>query len=542
MGVVYRARHPTLGIEVALKTMRFEAAHAGLAERFQREAQAVVRLNHPHIVRLYEAGHDGDVHFYTMALVPGGTLSRRRQEFQGDARRVATLMEMVARGVGHAHEAGIVHRDLKPGNILLNERAEPLVSDFGLAKFVEGDHELTVSGMVLGTAAYMAPEQASGHNSQVGTASDVWALGVILYELLTGGKPFPEPGTLKGMHALQTAEPKRPSSLNRQFDRALDTIVLKCLEKDPGRRYRTATELADDLGRWLRGEPILARPQPWPLRAWRKLRRRPLLLALALLACCAVPAWFAWQWHNDLEQQSHADPERQLQHIESQLENGLEVPLLDPAGTPRWFRWRTGESEAKLDAKDGICFINCRTWALAELLPAVKTIPFRLEATVKHDDGNESGMTGLYFCHSEAPAASGRHYFGTINFAERGSWTTGMARFDLFGWHEPTQVQDQSVGRAPIGPPMPFAPKAGKWRHLAVEVRANSVCVFFDGVRHGDYLYGKLDREGRYTMPQSRRWRHQPFPTTFRPGMAVGLVVFRSTAYFRSVTIRKLDN
>jgi serine/threonine-protein kinase len=531
MGVVYKARHPTLGIEVALKTMRFDEDDPGLAERFLREAQAVVRLNHPHIVRLYEAGQYQRTHYYTMDYVAGGNLYQRRQEFTGDARRAAALMEKVARGVQHAHERGIIHRDLKPGNILLDEHGEPRVSDFGLAKFLEDISGQTTSGLVLGTAAYMPPEQAAGHNSQVGTHSDVWALGVVLYELLTNQKPFPGPVLVQALYDIQQSDPPRPSSLNRRLDRSLETIVLKCLEKDPARRYASAGALADDLGRWLRGEPILARSRPWPVRIWRREKRRLALTACGLLLLLTAVAAPGLMWQND--------PDRALRHIESRLQQGEKVELLDPSGAPRWYRWRTGEDEARLEAKDGSCRLSSLTWAVVELLPRPKVVPFRLEAVVRHDDGMEASTVGLYFCYSEMPEASGKHYFATVNFTERG-WSTGQARFDLFGWWDPG-LNKPFRGRAPIGPPMSFQPDGnGKtWRHLAVEVRARTVCVFFDGFRHGEYPYKKLNGEQRYVVPPNNDDR-AAWPT-FRAEQGVGLFVFRSTAYFRSVTISRLE-
>jgi serine/threonine-protein kinase len=532
MGVVYQARHPTLGIDVALKTMRFDAADTGLAERFVREAQAVVRLNHPHIVRLFEAGCEQGVHFYTMALVGGGTLHRRRKEFQGDARRVVALVEKVARGVGHAHEKGIVHRDLKPSNILLDDQGEPLVSDFGLAKFVERDSDLTASGVVLGTAAYMAPEQASGDNSRVCPASDVWALGVMLYELLTGAKPFTTAPSTQAAADSSAAEPARPSSLNRRLDRALETVILKCLEKDPARRFRSATELADDLGRWLRGERILSRPVPWHVRAGRALRRRPLVTAAVVLAAVGLAAWFAWQWY--------ADPERPLREAQRRFQGGRPVTLVDDSGRVPWQRWVVGGADAQLvPGKGDACFVGCASFALLELFPPPAVNAYRFEAQVRQDDVFEGGTVGLYFCHSEVPEGSGKHYFAALDFAERGV-LKGQGNFHLFGHWDP-QVGRPWNPRTTVGKTVPLKPGQSPWRHLVVEVRPANVRLFVDEMLHGEYTFKHLQTYQMDLLPISAPGTG-PLPgPEFGPQQGLGLFVLRGQASFRSVTLSPLQ-
>src|SRR5438093_1689538 len=199
-------------------------------------------------------------------------------------------MEKVARAVAFAHGKGILHRDLKPSNVLLEECGEPMVSDFGLAKFLDASVELTQAGQRMGTPAYMAPEQASGQTDRVGPVSDVWALGVILYELLAGRRPFTATERDELTKQILSTDPPSPRLLRPDLDEALQTVVLKCLAKEPRRRYASAAALADDLARWLRGEPISARPESWPRRAWRRARRTvtgpawwPVLVLLPLL-------------------------------------------------------------------------------------------------------------------------------------------------------------------------------------------------------------------------------------------------------------------
>jgi len=292
MGVVYRARHRTLGHEVALK-MVLSGAHADAAElaRFQLEAAAVARLHHAAIVHIHEFGtHDGKP-FFSLELVDGGSLKDRLRKGPLPPRDTATLVEKLARAMQHAHEAGIVHRDLKPANVLLTRKGEPKVADFGLAKQMAADAGLSQTGNLLGTPSYMAPEQAAGKVRAVGPATDVYALGVILYECLTGQVPFRAPTSFETMQQVLTQEPVPPRRLVPGLPRDLETVCLRCLEKEAGKRYQSAADLADDLGRFLRGEPVAARRVGRAERVIKWARRHPApaaLLGVILLALVAL--------------------------------------------------------------------------------------------------------------------------------------------------------------------------------------------------------------------------------------------------------------
>lgn len=263
MGVVYRARQLSADRDVALKMIRAgDRAEAEYLLRFRAETSAVTRLQHPQIVAIYDVGeHEGQPYF-SMEFCGRGSLAAAVRGTVWGHREAAEMLRKIARGVGAAHAVGIVHRDLKPQNILLTADEEPKVSDFGLAKqLVQTDQPgLTESGAVLGTPAYMAPEQAFGSSKTVGCAADIYSLGAILYELLTGRPPFVGPSTMDIMVQVVTEEPLRLRQLRKDVPRDLEQICLKCLEKDPRRRYATADALAEDLSRYLAGDPVSITP------------------------------------------------------------------------------------------------------------------------------------------------------------------------------------------------------------------------------------------------------------------------------------------
>ena len=333
MGVVYRARQRSLNRIVAVKTLLI-GPHASpeFVKRFRAEAVAAASLQHPNIVAIHEVGlHEGQ-HFFVMDYVEGRSLARVISDFGfpiSDFKRCAQWMKTIAEAIHYAHERGILHRDLKPSNVLIDTQDQPRVTDFGLAKRMEGDSELTVTGQVLGSPHYMPPEQAAGKRHILSRRSDVYALGAILYHLLTGRPPFVGEGLAETLGQVLNAEPVSPRLLNPGIPRDLETVCLKCLEKEPAQRYPTAQALAEDLGRFLGGEPIRARPVGRAEKAWRWCGRQPIRAGLiAALAGVVVlgAAGVLWQWQRaernarqEAEQRRHAEEQTRRAEAEESL-------------------------------------------------------------------------------------------------------------------------------------------------------------------------------------------------------------------------------
>jgi len=278
MGVVYKARQRGLDRLVAVKMIL--ASHLASSEhvrRFQEEARAAAGLRHPNIVHIHEVGQTHGQHFFTMEYIEGRSLADRIHEGPVAPEETARLLAKVARAVEHLHHHGVVHRDLKPSNILLDAAGEPFVTDFGLAKVFVPGSDMTATGAVLGTPSYMSPEQAAGQPSQIGPASDVYSLGAVLYEMLTGRPPFREENPVETLLEVLNGEPLLPRELDPHVPRPLELICLKCLARSPEDRYPSAGALADDLEHYLRGEALDARPPGFVQRLWSWVRREPAL-------------------------------------------------------------------------------------------------------------------------------------------------------------------------------------------------------------------------------------------------------------------------
>jgi WD40 repeat protein len=376
MGVVFQARQISLNRPVALKMiLAGQLANDTDVKRFHAEAEAAGNLDHPGIVPIFEVGQHEGQHYFSMGFVDGQGLSQRLADGPLPSRQAAGLLLKVAEAIEYAHQLGVVHRDLKPGNILLDRSGNPRVTDFGLAKKVQGDSGLTASGQIMGTPSYMAPEQAGGKTSDVGPAADVYALGSTLYCVVTGRPPFQAANAMDTVIQVVSDDPVPPRRLNPTVDRDLETICLKCLEKDPGKRYASAAAFGDDLRRYLAGEPIVARPVTTWERGWKWARRRPVIAGLAtalILATILGVAGIVWQWRK-----AEANFDRAETNLaESNLQRGIaQDKLFDSlkaqARAGRFSR-RAGQRFDSLDALTQAARIGRERGMSAEKIAALR--------------------------------------------------------------------------------------------------------------------------------------------------------------------------
>jgi serine/threonine-protein kinase len=350
VGVVYKAWHLRLQRPVAVKTLLAGAyAQPRELERFLREAETVASLRHPNVVQVHEAGDVDGRPYFTMEFIDGGSLAQKLIGTPQPPRQAAVLVASVAEAVHAAHQRGIVHRDLKPGNVLLTSDGTPKLSDFGLARRLESPAGLTQTGVPVGTPSYMAPEQAEGRSHHVGPAADTYALGAILYELLTGRAPFRAETAVETLQQAVSRDPVPPSRLNSAVPRDVETICLKCLEKDPQRRYPSAAALAEDLQRFQRNEPIVARPVGPLGRTVRLIRRHPAEAALVATALALIGLAVGGGFFLQRQQAEQREESARQQGRESQA---VEAVLTQAADLQQQGRWP--ESGAVLKAAPGL--------------------------------------------------------------------------------------------------------------------------------------------------------------------------------------------
>jgi tRNA A-37 threonylcarbamoyl transferase component Bud32 len=486
MGVVYKVRDSRLGRNVALKMIRSGGlAGAEEIERFTREYRAVAQLRHPHIVPLYDVGTLGGHHYFTMELA-AGSLSDQRVRFQSDRRAAVALLAKVARAVDHVHAHGLLHRDLKPGNILLRDDGEPLISDFGLAKSVGIDPDLTRTGGAVGTPSYMAPEQLAHDADRLGPTTDVWSLGVIAYELLCGSRPFVEQLDRRLSDAISKDSPRPPRKACPGLDRDLETIVLKCLEKAPRQRYASAGALADDLEAWLAGEPIAARPLGWLRHTARWARRHPGTMAAAAILVIAFAMLPFVLPERD------ANTYSEVVAIQNELVHRRPVTLIGETGARPWYRL-IGSATVDSNAGDAALRVSAGARTLLILLPDPKITDFRLEADVRIDS-YPTGAAGLFVAHSRHDDDKGPHYAQAIT------------KIWFFPQGAPEEVQPQFVlaifdpersgrfpGERPIGGVDRRTKSPTGWYHMVIEVGpAEAMRAQVD-----DVPIGELSREAR---------------------------------------------
>jgi hypothetical protein len=542
MGVIFRAVDRQLGRTVALKVMRNRIL-PGSQEllRFHREAQSISQLAHPHIIPVYEFGEIKGSPYFAMPLAGGGNLLTFARAQPGDRRRLVEIMENVAQAVAYAHRQGIVHRDLKPGNILISDEGEPLLADFGLAKLDDAASTLTESGALLGTPSYMAPEQIAGSTGAVGPAADIWALGVILYELLTGALPFAHAERHQLFKQIQFASPPRPRALNTQLDARLEHIILRCLEKAPEDCYASAEELADELADWRVGA---ARRALWAdeVRRWgRKLRRQRrlwvgALIALLLLALSlALGAWYF-------------DEGKRVRALKAAVERGEPVHLLGETGSPAYWNPVIGAADWSDRSPLNQPFtLSTAGLCAAELLPAPLPEAFRFEAEVRQLRATgDQPEAGIYCLHSvQYTPAAAEVCLVALLFSDLGDARHRRAGFQLQRNSKPAGAElvtnhfRMPLGAQPPLPPIDF--NALPWRRLALEVRTHEVEGFLD-----NQAIGKVQRNSLHdavklaslAAPQNNP-AFDP-ARIFQPTGGIGLILHRSVVEYRNVVVTPL--
>lgn len=528
MGVVYKACDPKLGRIVALKMMRGDLGAGKRAlDRFRREAEVASRLDHPHIVPIFHVEEHEGQPFFTMGYMEGGNLAQIR-EFQ--PRGVVSIVIKIARAVHFAHAKGVLHRDLKPSNIFLDEKGEPRVGDFGLAKLGDADVELTHSGDFLGTPAYMAPEQASGRISQINARTDVWALGVILYELLAGRRPFTGQTRDQVVHEILTCEPQDLRNKVRGIDRSLETIVLKCLEKDQHRRYASAEALADDLQRWLDGQPIHARPEGIWRRSWRRLRRYP-----AVAAAVAMAVIFAIVLAIVT---TEADPDQPVHEYHRELAAGRPVTLIGEKGPPRRFRWIFGQGGILASpVGDGAFFVQSFEPVILELLPEPLPEKFWLKARVRHSAHDSGGFVGIVFMHARNETTLGvEHCFAELVISE----FSGQVQLNLHRLRE-KGIADFHDHQATTGVRSAFQvdrqTAGSQWRSLDVKVTSDAIEPFWEGKPLRRYSRQELEERARTVLSGNNELTPN---RQFLAEGGIGLFVARGGAGFQDVVVEPI--
>jgi serine/threonine-protein kinase len=569
MGVVYKAWHPGLDRVVALKMIRAgNSAGPQEQQRFRTEGKAMGRMNHAHVVEVHDIADVNGQLYLCMEFVEGGSLADRLQGKGLPVREAAQLVRKLAEAVQAAHERNIIHRDLKPANVLLTAAGEPKISDFGLAKLQDTDASHTATDVVMGTTCYMAPEQAAGRIKEVGRLADVYSLGAILYEALTGQPPFRASTKVETMDLVRNAEPIWPRRLRPEIPRELEAICLACLAKNPADRYPSAQALALELDRWLTGKPTHARPLPLYALLWRWLPKRIASAALVIVATATFLAFYP--------KLTKTDPEAPLKQIEANLAKGQKVTLIGPTGRPNWLNVRTGADETQTSlARDGAFWINSWGRACVELVRDPRMESFRISADIRHEKGDLVGEVGLFCSMAEYPLSEHTaYYFVRVAFDDIKDAKEEFSRIPFPPNSErPKGPEINPVFLSPrihwVGKGAPFDARIGNethpdifeaalarangqpWRHITFDVTPNGVRATFQAdeehepIALGELSAREMNRDTAYIL-KLRREKHLPGPfpgainPEFEPRRPCGVYVNNSAASFRNVVIEPI--
>jgi serine/threonine-protein kinase len=573
MGVVYLAREEDADRLVALKLVR-AATDPAARERFRVEVRAMARLGHPNVVRVFAVELDRPDPFFTMEYVDGPGLDRRLlADGPLPVAEAVRVMEPVARAVQHAHDEEVIHRDLKPGNVIVGSDGVPRVTDFGLAKRLDTADGLTVWDAVLGTPGFMAPEQAGGRNEEVGPAADVYGLGATLYALLTGHPPFAGTDLVAVAVRVRTEPPTPLRDLRSEIPPELEAIVLKCLEKAPRDRYPSAAAFADDLTRWQKGEPTVARPLTLWTKGWRAVRRRPAAAALAPAVVVVAAVIGAW-WPRERERPPvsappapapapiallpgihyHAPefiPELSPEGAQQDLLDGKQVVLVGPTTLRIQPAWGLGPCKVRRSSDGETRFsLQAQGATILHLLPDPGIDHYLVRAELRHDQrmqDRSSSAFGLAVGHARVSAGgdSVLHGWITVGFDESDS--TGFTD-RVLGFRDYATLErppELLMNAAHLGPNVPIAvpvPGERPWLALKVEVSPAGITVRHDG-RTVPYAVADIQQHWPSRADELRAAKPAvadvPLPP-WSPRMPLGLWAFQSWVSVRNVTIEPL--
>jgi serine/threonine-protein kinase len=545
MGLVFRAIHPVLNRLVALKTL-----HPGGEDRtdtlarFRLEGEVVARLEHPNIVRIYDFDEYGGVPYFAMELMEGETLAAKLRRGRLELREAAELVRTIAAAVGYAHRQKVVHRDLKPSNVLIAHDGTLKVTDFGLAKILdEGRGGLTLTDAVMGTPSYMAPEQAAGRSAEVGPRTDVYALGAILYEALVGAPPYVGESKSRVLELVRAGGVVPPSKRRPEIPADLESICLKCLELLPSDRYATADELAEELDRWLKGEPTHTRRPSRARRLLRRMKDRRVIAGMVVIAvgvglvAALPPAW------------------------RQPAAKGASTEIRTPDGRLLPFRVRYGGDSATVTAdRDGAITVSTWDLCLVEYTGIRGHIPYRFRANVRHVASEREGRVGLYFAHLANPGVFGEtHLFGRMTYNDIFKASDGygapeqprpfvnplpqenQARLDFVtlvaGHDRPLTLRRELAAGSPFEL---CGSQANCPRVLEVVISPDAVTGIWEGIPVRPVSADRISTEFAEKLENARK--RSPNDDLLRMVTArydsrggVGLVVERSSASFRSV-------
>lgn len=548
MGVVYKALQVNADRIVALKIMNAVAQSDSRQERrFKTEGQALARLSHPGIVQIYDVDEEQGLPYFSMEYVPGGSLSKRMRNGKPlSHREAAEMVAGVASALAAAHAQKIVHRDIKPSNILLTEIGKPKVTDFGLAAFFDQSARMTTTGAMLGTPAYMSPEQAAGKYGEVGPLSDVYSIGATLYELLTGRPPFSASTPMATAIKVCNERVIRPRAINPTIPADLEAICLKCLEKDPRDRYPSAAALANDLTRYLRGEPITSQTMIQKLK--RSVRRNKVAVAAGILFLMTSVAAIAML------------PDEPKKEVEKKLKKGEKAVLVQHKGWPKYYRWAMGDETPSVRDKgegDGAAHFTAKGTSYLELCNDTITDKFTVEATLQHEMETTlyNGQIGLYL---EMMDGTMIHRFITAQFSDYSiappevpemNQKPRVKLVDRLCIFFPTYeiIADHYINKAIIYSANAAYPKP--WRTIAIHVDPNEMKIAFINMEpdiknentthelsaHSTW-FQKVNQEWRKAIDSKTEAKTRPFPG-WSSRCRVGIFAQDSTVAFKNVFI-----